>query len=365
MPLQTVRACARHDLHRHARSPMRAGIVRLVPGVVALTAILAACGGDGAGAPSSATSGSGDPSSVASSSETPSRTSASPTSATPTATGIPSPSPTADPEFDAERARSTVETLAGEIGPREATSSAFNEAADLVERRFEDLGYTVSRPSFPVPAGDSWGVPVDAGRSVNVIADPPGFDPGEPHRVVGAHLDSVAVSPGAEDNASGVAVTMELARMAASQQPAVPTRFVAFGAEEPRGEGDDMHHFGSQFYVEQMGAEERGAMVGMVSLDRVGVPGDAVPLAFGDGGDPGLRDRIVQVADQAGIATVLEESSSSDHWSFEKADMPAAQLGSIPFAGYHSADDTPDVVDPTQLGRVGTIAWRWLQTPLP
>jgi len=334
---------------------------RRVAGLGVLAVVLASCATDegepDAGAPGSPTSQS-----------TISATGGSPSGASPSPSpppGTPSPTETAQAEFDPQRAHDTVEQLAGEIGPREATSSSFARAADLVEQRFDDLGYTVTRPSFPVPAGDSWGVPVDSGRSVNVIADPEGFEPTEPHRVVGAHLDSVAEAPGAEDNASGVAVTLELARIAASQQPAVPTRFVAFGAEEPRGEGDDMHHFGSQFYVEGMGADERAAMIGMLSLDRVGVPGNAVPLAYGGQGDSDLRDRIEAVADRAGIATAPEENTSSDHWSFEKADLPAARLGSIPFAGYHSPDDTPDVVDAGQLDRVGTIAWQWLQTQPP
>jgi len=90
------------------------------------------------------------------------------------------------------------------------------------------------------------------GRSVNVIASPPRFDGSQPHRIAGAHLDTVAVAPGAEDNASGVAVMLELARLAAAEPPSLPTVFVAFGGEEPRGEGDDMHHFGSQHYVKAM-----------------------------------------------------------------------------------------------------------------
>ena len=78
-----------------------------------------------------------------------------------------------------------------------------------------------------------------------MVAAPVGFDPREPYVIVGAHLDTVPQAPGAEDNASGVSVLMELSRMAVVEPPATPTVFVAFGAEEPRGAGHDWHHFGS------------------------------------------------------------------------------------------------------------------------
>ncbi|NIS33802.1 MAG: M28 family peptidase, partial [Actinobacteria bacterium] len=47
----------------------------------------------------------------------------------------------------------------------------------------------------------------------------------------------------------GVAAVLELARLIRAEPPALPVRLVAFGAEEPRGAGDDMHHFGSQQFV--------------------------------------------------------------------------------------------------------------------
>ena len=90
-----------------------------------------------------------------------------------------------------------VRRLSVDIGPRLATGPGYRRAADLVARRFAELGYDVSRQRVRVPAGDSWGTPVAAGRSANVIAEPPGFDREQPHLLVGAHLDTVAVAPGA------------------------------------------------------------------------------------------------------------------------------------------------------------------------
>lgn len=256
-----------------------------------------------------------------------------------------------------------VRTLAGGIGPREATSGAYYRAADLVQERFSDLGYDVSRQRVPVPRGVSWGVPVPAGRSVNVVADPTGFDPERPHLVVGAHLDTVPQAPGAEDNASGVGVLLELARLASREDTRVPVRFVAFGAEEPRGDGEALHHFGSHRYVELLGGPGRRAVRSMLALDRVGVPAAALPICTGGIGTSSVQRALVAAARAMQVPARKCVNTASDHWSFEQAGIPAARLGSVPYAGYHSAADVPSVVDPRQLDRVGRVAWAWLQPP--
>lgn len=270
----------------------------------------------------------------------------------------PTPSPTPAPEFSADAALADVEWLAGDIGPRLATDESFARAADEVSRRLLQLGYDVDRPEFDVPAGDSWGTPVAAGTSSNVIAQPATFDPDRDYVIIGAHLDTIAVSPGAEDNASGVAVLLELARLAASQD-LQQVRFIAFGAEEPRGRGDDDHHYGSQRYVADLGSQG-DRMVAMIALDRVGVPADEVPICTGGPVGSDLRDELLDVAAGLDIAARGCEGRTSDHWSFEKAGLPAARFGSVDYAGYHSRRDTPDVVDEAQLGRVGEIVWAWL-----
>lgn len=266
-------------------------------------------------------------------------------------------------QFDAEAAYDTVEYLAEEIGPREATSDGFHEAASWVSDRFEELGYQVDVVDVPVPEGDpgyrpEWGTVVEPGTSSNVVASPEGFDPAEPHVLIGAHLDTVAVSPGAEDNGSGVAAVLELARLVREEPPALPVRLVAFGAEEPRGPGDGMHHFGSQQYVRELPGDH--GVLAMVSLDRTGVAAPRVPVCTGGTGSTEVRDDLLAAAEEAGVDAERCENRASDHWSFEKADIPAARLGSVPFAGYHSPRDVPDAVDVAQLDRVGTIVWTWL-----
>ncbi|MGI8901838.1 MAG: M28 family metallopeptidase [Nocardioides sp.] len=282
---------------------------------------------------------------------------------------VPKPTPSGPPPdergtFDASAAMADVRLLASEIGPRLATGPAFRRAGRVVRTRLSGLGYRVSFQRFPVPAGDSWGVPVKAGSSFNVVGVPPGLDPGEPHRLVGAHLDTVAVAPGAEDNASGVAVLLELARLAASTlsgEPQLPTVFVAFGAEEPRGAGDDMHHFGSRHYVATMPARQAGSLRAMVSLDRVGV-GRVVPVCTGPLDDGRVQANVLRAARRVDVPTQPCENTASDHWSFEKAGLPAVRLGSTSYAAYHSAADVPAVVSPIQLGRTGRLAWAWLRS---
>ncbi|MBA2444941.1 MAG: M28 family peptidase [Nocardioidaceae bacterium] len=257
----------------------------------------------------------------------------------------------------------TVRHLAVDIGPRLATSPEFDRAADWVQRRLAGYGFDTRRQTVRVPAGDSWGVPVDAGTSANVIATPPGFDPAEPWRLVGAHLDTVAVAPGAEDNGSGIAVLLELARLAAAGDTSLPTVFVAFGAEEPVGSGDALHHFGSRLHVDRLPAEQLNTLRAMVSLDRIGVSdAEIVPVCTGGLSSLRVRDDLISVARRLGFETLpCTDNTTSDHWSYEQRGVAVARVGSTPYSAYHSPWDVPDVVAPDQLGRVGRIMWAWLR----
>ena len=275
------------------------------------------------------------------------------------------PAPPPPPVFDGAAALETVRSLSEGIGPREGTSAAFAQAAAVVEQRFMGLGYAVRRQDVPVPSGVSWGVPVPAGSSANLIAEPPGFNAAARHVVVGAHLDTVPQAPGAEDNASGVAVMLELARMAAAQPPPIPIVFVAFGAEEPRGSGDDLHHFGSRVYVASLSPEARASLLGGISVDRVGV-GAVVPVCTGGRGPLSLAEALMAQAAVAGIpVSGICQNRASDHWSFERGGLTGARVGSTPYAEYHSAQDRINVVDPAQLDRAGRLVWATLQSLAP
>lgn len=285
------------------------------------------------------------------------------TSSSPTgelSTGRPSTSPPVRPvDADPDLALAAVRHLAGEIGPRHATSPAYREAAGWVARQLADLGYDVRRQRVAVPGGNSWGIPVAAGRSENVIATPHGLDPAEPHLLIGAHLDTVPQAPGAEDNASGVGVLLAVAGAIAGRRTRLPVVLVAFGAEEPRGDTDADHHYGSRAYVASLGAAERRAVRGMLSLDRVGV-GSVVPVGKARSGlDPAHR-AVLAAARRAKVPVHRDVNRSSDHWQFVLAGMPGIRLGRTPYAAYHSADDVPAVVDRAQLERTGRLVLAWL-----
>jgi hypothetical protein len=284
-----------------------------------------------------------------------------PSSAPPTTSVTPTSSPPARrAEFRASRAFATVRYLALTIGPREATSPAYMQAARWVRSEFEKYGYDVTRQRLHVPAGNSWGIDVPAGSTWNVVATPPGFDPGQPHRVVGAHLDTVPQAPGAEDDGSGIGVVLELARMAAIEPPRTPVVFVAFAAEEPRGDGDALHHFGSTAYVDRLDPRERRQVRGMAALDRVGVPASAVPVCTGGLGSTRVQRALVRAGERAGVRTVGCLNTGADHWSFEKAGMPAARVGGVSYPEYHSERDLPRVVSRAQLARSAALVWQWI-----
>jgi Iap family predicted aminopeptidase len=265
----------------------------------------------------------------------------------------------------AATAMRAVRHLAVEIGPRTGASPAYAAAADWVESRFVELGWTVERQSFRVPAGSSVagptdGLPVPGGRSANVIATRGDVVAGEPWLAVGAHLDTVPTSPGAEDNGSGIGALLAVAEALAGRRTRLPVVLIAFGAEEPRARGDDHHHYGSRHYVASLSRPERRALRGMVSMDRVGV-GTVVPVGSAEEDDP-LRAELLRVARRIGVPTVVESGQkSSDHWSFVREGLPGVRLGSTSYAGYHSPQDLPSAVDPEQLERTARLVVAWLR----
>ncbi|QIG44849.1 M20/M25/M40 family metallo-hydrolase [Nocardioides anomalus] len=246
------------------------------------------------------------------------------------------------------------------MGPRPGTSPAYARAAGWVEEQLTRLGWRVERQEFPTPAGVSWGVPVRGGTGTNLVATRGDVVPGEPWLLVGAHLDTVPQAPGAEDNASGVGVLLAVAEALAGTRSRLPVVLVAFGSEEPRGPSDADHHYGSRAYVAALDRAERRSLRGAVALDRVGV-GEVVPLGSVEAGDP-LREEVQRAARRAGVPVVTSSGErSSDHASFTEVGLPGVRLGSTAYAGYHSAGDTVDVVQPAQLARTARVVLSWLR----
>lgn len=253
-----------------------------------------------------------------------------------------------------------VHHLARDIGPRHATSPAFRRAARWLTGRFQDAGYAVHSQPFAVPGGNSWGVAVAAGSSVNVVATPTVFDPTRPHLVVGAHLDTVPPSPGAEDDASGIGVLLMVADSLAGSGTLgrLPVVLVGFGAEEPRGPTDADHHYGSRAYVAALSPAERRAVRGMLTLDRVGV-GSGVPVC--SAGDEAARAQVLRAGRRAGVPMQPCLNRSNDAWSFVERDLPGVRVGGTSYAAYHSATDLPSVVNAAQLSRTARLVLAWLR----
>lgn len=157
-----------------------------------------------------------------------------------------------------ENLRRHVERLAGLIGPRHVGRPRTLEAATtLIEREWQDAGYDVARHWYRAS-----GVEV-----ANLVAEIPGSDPAGGIVVLGAHYDTIPETPGADDNASAVAVLLEAARLLRPFTPRATIRFVAFPCEEPpHFHGDEM---GSQVYARSC-RERNEPIVGMLCLEMVG-----------------------------------------------------------------------------------------------
>lgn len=284
-------------------------------------------------------------------------------SSSPSPAPVPSPSPSLDPVFDMARAYRTVEVLSGTIGPRETTGAAYRRAANLIAGSFEAHGYTVRRQSVGVPAGTSAGRRVEGGETENIIATPPGFDASAPHLLAGAHLDTVIGAPGANDNASGVAVLAELARLAGLAPSAMPVVWVVFGGEERRVPGDAGAMFGSRAYIASMSKAQHEALRGVLIFDVVGRGGE-VQAASGGTGSPVILDAIVAAARARSIPARKRTVAKlfSDHRPFEQAGFPVGWFYTGEFSQLHTPSDRLGIVQIDALARVGTVAWDIIRT---
>lgn len=250
--------------------------------------------------------------------------------------------------FDAEAAHGFAARLADEVGPRPAGTPADAAAADRLAAAFRGAGWTVAVEPFPLPQG---------GSSANVVAWLGDRRPSR-HIVVGGHLDTVAGSPGANDNASGVGVLAALATELADEPTPVPVVLVSFGAEEYQPSSPRQHHIGSEAYA----AAHASGVAAMISVDMVG-RGNPTRIVWYL--DDGLARRLHDVARQEGKESgyaVLERGDISDHGPFARRGVPAAFLWTGIEPGYHSPDDTSDRLVTTDIRRAGVLVLAWLRT---
>ncbi len=269
-----------------------------------------------------------------------------------------------------DRLERHVSMLAGEIGERNIWHPQGLEASvDYIEKVLGDLGYQVEMQEYKVE-----GKPV-----ANLEAERIGTSLAGEIVVVGAHYDSVFGTPGANDNASGVAGLLEIARLLATEELSRTVRFVAFVNEEPPFflTGD----MGSRVYASR--SRRRGEdIVAMLSIETIGYYSEVsgsqhYPFPFsyfypstanfiGFVGNFSSR-RLVRRA----IGTFREHTRFpseglaapewvtgvgwSDHWAFWQEGYPAIMVTDTAlfrYDHYHTPQDTPDKLDYARTARV-------------
>ena len=269
-----------------------------------------------------------------------------------------------------DRLRGHVERLAGEIGERNLWQyPALTEAALYLEAALGETGFPVTRQDFEVE-----------GRTVsNLEIEKPGVVRRDEIVVVGGHYDSVLGCPGANDNGTGVAAVLEIARLLAGGSLDRTVRFVAFVNEEPPF--FQTPAMGSVRYARR--ARERGEdLVAMLSLETVGYYTDApgsqrYPFPFsmfyprvgnfiGVVGDLGSRSLVRRVVGSfrrhaafpsEGLAAPgwITGVGWSDQWSFWQEGYRAVMVTDTAlfrYAAYHTAEDTPEKIDYKSTARV-------------
>lgn len=272
----------------------------------------------------------------------------------------------------AARARRIVGTLA-ELFPSRNGSNPRNlqGAADFIEQELHTIGVNAESQFYGASGGEVR----------NLVVEQTGTEPAWPCIVIGAHYDTVLGTPGADDNASGIAGLVELIRLLRSHQNRRTIRFVAFPHEEP-----------PYFYTSQMGSRvyaaklkhEGIAVHAMFALEMIGYGGVELkqtypfPLMRRLGHYPKNGNFIALVAnlrsrrilrmvepDMRSACSIGVESLNapgflpplflSDHSSFWKHGYPAIMVTDTAFQrnpNYHRATDTADTLNYEFLAEV-------------
>jgi aminopeptidase YwaD len=184
------------------------------------------------------------------------------------------------------------------------------------------------------------------GESANVVGRRAGTH-GPDRLVFCAHYDTKHGTPGALDNASGVAVLLALARLLAERPPKCGLEFIAFSGEETGG---------TDFTAYMERAPDLEHMLGLVNVDGVGlrVGADSITLLAGSAQ---LEAAAREIAARYPGATWIEPWYESDHSAFAWRGVPSFALSTAGAAEIcHQPEDTPDWVDPDRLARVVELA---------
>ena len=269
--------------------------------------------------------------------------------------------------------RRHVHDLSVGIGVRDhAHVAEANAAARYLKAEFRAVGVGVGAGSVTVQSYD-----VQGATHYNVCLEITGAaTPGEVV-VVGAHYDTAPGTPGADDNASGVAGVLALARRFAARPPPRTVRLVAFGTEEPPYIRTP--HMGSYHYA-RMCRERGDNIVAMISLEMIGYYSDApgsqkVPLGLK--GFPTVGNYLVFVGDTSSrklvtrarelftahgripseiwvMPRITRGVNSSDQWSFWQWQYPGIMVTDTANwrnPNYHQPRDTPETLDCERMAR--------------
>jgi hypothetical protein len=261
-----------------------------------------------------------------------------------------------------EELRADVQKLAGEIGERNIWHYAeLNAAADFIENSLSLAGLHPRRDSYEVRGQACHNIETEIRGSRPEII------------LIGAHYDSVLGSPGANDNGSGVAATLALARRFVGRKTEHTLRFVAFVNEEPpyflSGEMGSLVYAGRcKAHGDKISAMISLETIGYFSdaLDSQNYPSRALGAFYPKVGNfigfvsnvhsRALLRRAIALfrkhakipSEGAALPWFIPGVSWSDQWSFWKHGYPALMItDTAPFRYpyYHSATDTPDKLD--------------------
>ncbi len=255
-----------------------------------------------------------------------------------------------------------VKTLAAEIGERNLRRYAqLNATVDFIESSLGRAGLTPRRDSYEVRGQTCHNIEIEIrGARPEIL-------------VVGAHYDSVFGCPGANDNGSGVAALLALARRFAGKPTGQTLRFVAFVNEEPPF--FQTAEMGSFVYAKRC-QEKADPITAMISLETIGYfsdepgsqkyPAPGFGLLYPSKGNfigfaSDLRSRALLRAivgafrkteklpcEGASLPAAVPGIGWSDQWSFWQCGYPAVMVtDTAPFrySHYHEPTDTPDKLD--------------------
>jgi hypothetical protein len=240
------------------------------------------------------------------------------------------------------------------LAPAGKTVSA---AQDLVRAHRADPNAPASGFDVPITMRMSVSLtPVHDVDAINVVGLLRSPDSNNAQRavLVGGHLDGVGTDPdgsvfqAANDNASGPAVTIEVARALAASRASLSHSvvFVAFAGEE---EG----YYGSEAYVAQMAVAPGRveSLVAVLNLDVIGCCSDTL-LVSNDA--PDLQRRVRDTATKLGVSSQTTGSGGSDQQSFARRRVPAVFIGAADFI-LHVYADKPAVVEESRLKKAGEV----------